>query len=153
MRPNPRSWRDLLIYHFFLMLKKELWAFLRIINYSSKFSPATQEVFELLGRLTSVKAVWMWIRSYQNLCDKEKILIREDACIKFYYETRPLYLIMDTSRIALGADLLQIKDWMTSTRYITWQHHTETNYICQQKLIQSEKKIQKHQDRSIGNTT
>ena len=33
--------------------------------------------------------------------------MKEDACVKFYYETQPLYLETDASGVGLGAALLQ----------------------------------------------
>ena len=44
--------------------KKELQAFLGIINYLNKFSPGTSEACELLRKLTSNKATWTWNASY-----------------------------------------------------------------------------------------
>ena len=35
----------------------------------------------------------MWNASYQAVYDKTKSLIKADLCMKFYDETRPLYLI------------------------------------------------------------
>ena len=46
--------------------KKELQAFLGIINYLSKFSPDMAEVCKPLRKLTSSKATWTWDASYQQ---------------------------------------------------------------------------------------
>ena len=46
--------------------KKELQAFLGIINYLSKFSPDMSEVCKPLRRLMSSKATWTWDASYQQ---------------------------------------------------------------------------------------
>ena len=46
--------------------KKELQAFLGIINYLSKFSPDMLEVCELLRKLMSSKATWTWDASYHQ---------------------------------------------------------------------------------------
>ena len=46
--------------------KKELQAFLGIINYLSKFSPDMSEVCKPLRKLTSIKAAWTWDTSYQQ---------------------------------------------------------------------------------------
>ena len=45
--------------------KKELQAFLGIINYLSKFSPDILEVCEPLRKLMSSKVMWTWVASYQ----------------------------------------------------------------------------------------
>ena len=50
--------------------KKELQAFLSIINYLGKFSPGTADVCDPLHKLTSSKAIWTWNASYQALFDK-----------------------------------------------------------------------------------
>ena len=49
---------------------------------------------------------------YQKLFNKAKALIKEDDCMEFYDETKPLYLETDASRVGLGAGLLQIRDGM-----------------------------------------
>ena len=45
--------------------KRELQSFLGIVNYLSKFSPMTAEIWEPFRRLTLVKVVWTQNRSYQ----------------------------------------------------------------------------------------
>ena len=46
--------------------KKELQAFLGMINYLSKFSPDTVEVCKPLQKLMLNKAMWSWDASYQQ---------------------------------------------------------------------------------------
>ena len=46
--------------------KKELQAFLSVINYLSKFSPETLEMCKPLRKLTSSKATWTWDALYQQ---------------------------------------------------------------------------------------
>ena len=64
--------------------KKELQAFLGIINYLNKFSPGALEVCEPLRKLMT----WTWNASYQQLFDKAKLLIKEEMCMKFYDDTK-----------------------------------------------------------------
>ena len=90
--------------------KKELQAFLGIINYLSKFSPDTSVVCEPLRKLTSSKATWTWDASYQQQFEKAKSLIKVEMCMKFYDDTKLLYLKTDASGISLGAALLQLRD-------------------------------------------
>ena len=90
--------------------KRELQAFLGIINYLGKFSPGTAEVCEPLQKLTSSKTTWTWNASYQQLFEKAKSLIKADICMKFYNDTKPLYLETDASGVGLGAALLQLHD-------------------------------------------
>ena len=55
--------------------KRELQAFLGIINYLGKFSPGMVEICEPLQKLTSSKATWNWNASYQQLFAEVKSLI------------------------------------------------------------------------------
>ena len=93
--------------------KKELQAFLGIINYLSKVSPGTTEVCDPLQKLTSIKVTWTWNASYQSLFVKAKLLIKSNMCMKFYNDTKPLYLKTDASRVGLGAALLQTQEGTT----------------------------------------
>ena len=85
--------------------KKELQEFLCVINYLGKFSPRTGEVCESLRKLMSAKAF-----------EDAKAIIKEDACMKFYNETKPLYIGTDVSGVGLGAALLQTGDNMSYQR-------------------------------------
>ena len=96
--------------------KKELQDFLGIINYLGKFSAGTADVCDLLCKLTSSKAAWTWNASYQSLFNKAKLLIKSDMCMKFYDDTKPLYLETDTSGVGLGAALLQTQEGTTFQR-------------------------------------
>ena len=89
--------------------KKELQAFLGIINDLSKFSPDILEVCEPLRKLTSNKAMRTWDASYQQQFEKAKLLIKVGMCMKLYDETKLLYLKTDASGIGLGAALLQLR--------------------------------------------
>ena len=79
-----------------------------IINYLGKFSPGTTKECDPLSKLTSSKVTWTWNASYQALFNKAKLLIKTDICIKFYDDTKPLYLETDASRVGLGVALLQM---------------------------------------------
>ena len=92
--------------------KKELEAFLGIINYLDKFSPGTAEVCKPLCKLTSCKITWTWNTSYEQLFDNAKSIIKADICVKFYDNPKPLYLETDASGIGLGAATLQLHDNM-----------------------------------------
>ena len=78
--------------------KKNSNAFLGIINYLSKFSPNTAHICEAPRQLKSVKTEWTWNATYQKLFDKAKSVIKEDACMKFYDKTKPLYLDTDANK-------------------------------------------------------
>ena len=80
--------------------KKELQAFLGIINYLGKFSQDTSEVCE----------PWTWNASCQQLFEKAKLLIKVEMYMEFYDDTKLLYLETDASGIGLGAAMLQLRD-------------------------------------------
>ena len=58
----------------------------------------------------SSKMTWTWNASQQQLFDKAKLLIKVEMCMKFYDDTKPLYLKTDASGIGLGVALLQLRD-------------------------------------------
>ena len=111
IQPDPQKIRSLTEMPA-LKNKKELQAFLGVINYLNKFSPGMSEVCEPLRKLMSSKMTWTWKASYQQLFEKAKSLIKMEMCMKFYDGTKPLYLETDASGIGLGAVLLQIRDNM-----------------------------------------
>ena len=90
--------------------KKELQAFLVIVNYLCKFPPSTADVCESIRQLTSSKAEKTWNDTYQKLFDKTKSIIKEDLCMKFYDKTQPLYLETDVSGVGLGTALLHTRN-------------------------------------------
>ena len=85
-----------------LKYKKELQSFLGIINYLSKFPSEPAGLCVWPQKLISVKADWTWNRTYQDLYDRAKKIVKKDLCIKFH-DTRSLYLDTDASCISLGA--------------------------------------------------
>ena len=89
--------------------KKELQAFLRVINYLGKFSPGMAGIYESLRKLMSSKTEWTWNATYQKILDRAKSIMKEDKCMKFYDETKPLYTETDMSGVGQGATLLQTR--------------------------------------------
>ena len=96
--------------------KKELLAFLGITNYLNKFSTSTASECESLRQLTLRKIERTWNATYQKLFNKTISIIKEDACMKFYAETQPLYPETDTSGVRLGASLLQTRSGTSCLR-------------------------------------
>ena len=125
-------------------MKKELQAFLVIINHLSKFCPSTAEICKYLRQLTSSKTGWNWNATYQKLFAKAKLIITEIACMTFYDETQLLYLETAASGIGLRTALLQIK----SGTSCPWTKHWTTAYSdplhCRQEPVNCRKKIQQH---------
>ena len=97
------------------------------------------EVRKPLRKLTSSKTTWTWNASYQQLFDKAKSLIKSQVCMKFYDDTKPLYLETDASRVSLGAALLQIHDNMTYQKGIhqTTQSSTQLHLLAKGQQVQS----------------
>ena len=125
--------------------KKELQAFLGIINYLNKFSPGTSEACKLLRKLTSSKVTWTWNASYQQLCDKAKSLIKAEMCMKFYDDTKLLYLETDASGIGPGAALLQLRDNTNCPKDMA----PDNTILCpiafaSKSLTGAEQKVQQH---------
>ena len=83
---------------------------------TDEFSPSTTSICEPLQKLTLSKIVWIWNASYQILNGEAKLLIKDDVCMKFYDETKPLYLETDACGIGLGVTLLQTIDGTTCPR-------------------------------------
>ena len=81
---------------------KELQSFLSIMNYLSKYSLTTFKNCEFLRRLISVKSKWTLNKTYKELYDRTKTLIKKDACMKLCDEKEQLYLETDTSGVDLG---------------------------------------------------
>ena len=67
--------------------------------------------------MTSVKTEWTQNVTCQELFDKAKSIIKEDACMKFYDETKPLYIETEASGVELGAALLQIRSNRSCLRH------------------------------------
>ena len=89
--------------------KKELQVFFRIVYYLGKFSPSTTVTCESPRNLRPTKTERTLNTTYQMMFEKVKSTIKEDVCMKFYDETKPLYVETDASGVGLGAPLLQTR--------------------------------------------
>ena len=54
--------------------------------------------------------------TYQKVLNKVKAIIKEDVCMKFYDETKPLYIETDASGAGLGTALLETRSNVSSHR-------------------------------------
>ena len=81
-----------------------------MVNYLSKFLQMMVGVCEPLRRLTSVSVAFTWNRSYQEIYERAKSLVKEEKCTKYYNIRKPLYLETDAWGLGLGATLLQARD-------------------------------------------
>ena len=71
---------------------------------------------ESLRNLMIAKTEWTWNATYQKMFDKAKAIIKEDVCMKFYDETKPLHIETDASGVGLGVALLQTRSSTNSHR-------------------------------------
>ena len=55
------------------------------------------------------KAEWRLDASNQRLFDNAKSVIKEDACMKFYDEMKPLHMKTDESEAGLGSTILKAR--------------------------------------------
>ena len=114
-------------------------------NYLGIFSPSTADTCELLRNLMSVKTEWTLNPMYQKMFNKAKAIIKEDAYMKFYYETKLLYIDMDASGVGLGTALLQTKNNTSCPK----DEATENSILipiafASKCLTRAEKKIQQY---------
>ena len=74
----------------------------------------------------------------QELYEKAKVIINDDAWLKFYNEKELWFLETDALNIGLGAGLLQVAVPMI---WCTWQHCIALYIICKQEPDQCRNKI------------
>ena len=76
---------------------------------------------------------------YQKLYEKAKAIIKNDACMKFYYEKEPIYLKTDALDVGLGARLLQARGslWLSQDK-VPDSNGFVLYSICKQELHQLE---------------
>ena len=116
----------------------------------NKFSPITADVCEALRQLTSVKAEWTLNADYQKSFNKAKSIIKADAFLKFYNETKPLYLETDVSEVGLGADLLQTINGTSCPRDVAPDNNIHRPIIfANKKSIQCREEIQQYRKKII----
>ena len=54
--------------------------------------------------------------TYEKLFNKAKPIIKEDACMKFYDDTKPLSLETDAPGVGLGVAILQTRSGTSCSR-------------------------------------
>ena len=136
-----------------LKIKKEPQTFLGIINYLGKFFPSTADTSKPLRKLTSDKKEWTWNATYLKMFNEAKAIIKEEACMKFYDETNPLYIKRDASGVGLGATLLQTRN-NTSCAKDEAPDNSILRHIpfASKSLDCNRKKIQQYRKRSTRHT-
>ena len=84
---------------------------------------------------------------YQNMFDRAKAIIKEDACMKFYDETKPLYIETDASGVGLGAAFLQTRSNTSCPRDKVPDNSILRPTIFSSKNLTGQKKIQQYRKR------
>ena len=131
--------------------KKELQALPGIINYLGKFSPGTADVSDPLHKTDIEKGSWTWNAPYQLLFSRAKLLIKSDMCMKFYDDTKPLYLETDASGVGLGAALLQKWEGTTCQKgHSARQHHTVSIAFASKSLMGTEHRYSNIEREALG---
>ena len=130
--------------------KKEVQAFPGIINYLGKSSPSIADVCESFRKLTSGETEWTWNATYHKIFDKANSTIKEDACMKFYDETKSLYIETDASGVGLEAAIVHIRSSTSCCRdEVPDISILRPTAFVSKRLSSSEKKIQQHTKKCI----
>lgn len=90
--------------------KKELQAFLGMVNFYSRFLEGKAEVAEILHRLLDDGRKWTWTREHQNAFESLKKLLTSESLLVKYDASRPLVLCCDASPVGVGAVLAHQDD-------------------------------------------
>ena len=85
--------------------KKQLQAFLGIVNYLSKFLPHLASVAACLTALQGTTRTWSWTNTHKEAFNQGKDLINSGQVIQPWNSNseEPKYLICDASDITLGS--------------------------------------------------
>ena len=99
----------------------------------------------------SNKTEWTWNATYQKIFDKAKSIIKQDACMKFYYETKPLYIQTDAPGVGLGVALIHIR----SNKNCHWDEAPDNSilspYVFTSKsLTEAEKRCSNIEREALG---
>ena len=70
---------------------------------------------------------------------KQKKIVKQDGCMKFYDAARPLYLVINASRISLGARLLQIRVGMNCRHDVisVWPRFIHSYWLCHNNHVEN----------------
>ncbi|KAK8765023.1 hypothetical protein V5799_032371 [Amblyomma americanum] len=90
--------------------KKELQAFLGLLNFYSSFLKGRTEAAEPLYRLLDHDHEWKWTGEHQRAFERLKNLLSSDAVLVPYDCKRPLILCCDASPVGVGAVLAHRAD-------------------------------------------
>ena len=144
-----RSYRDALSKD----QKKEIQAYLGIMNYLGKFFSSTADTCKSLRKLTSTKTrvdlecnipenVWQGKINHKTRCMHE-----------FHDETKPLYIETEASGVGVEAALLQTRSNNSCPRDVAWDNSIlRPIAFASKSLTGAEKKIQQYRKRNIRHT-
>lgn len=83
--------------------KKELQAFLGLYNFYERFLPKKSTILEPLHRLLDDKTRWKWTNAHDQAFDAAKNLLKSDALLVHYDQSKPLILVCDASPYGVGS--------------------------------------------------
>ena len=87
--------------------KQELQSFLGMVNYLAQCIKNMAELRENLRLLIRKDVLFQWTESHEDNFQKLKDCISSDAYLMFYNSSKSVILQVDTSKLGLGACLLQ----------------------------------------------
>ena len=96
------------------------------MNCLDKYSPATSDMYKPLHKLSSLKTGISIEQDIPELYKRVKVLIKKDACIKFYDEKKCLYIRMQP----WSWHIMSKKRYILPSGLSTKQCNPMVNSIC-----------------------
>ena len=86
---------------------KEMQSFLGTVNYLSRFLAFLSDLCALLQALLKKGTEFLWTSVHQHAFDQIKLYVSNDVKFQFYDASKPVYIEVDTSKMGIGAMMLQ----------------------------------------------
>ena len=87
--------------------KKQLAAYLGMVQWVSRFLPALAEHTAAFSDVRKKSAVWKWTEAHARAHERINALLQSPAWLRHVDTTRPFFLSTDASDQAMGAVLMQ----------------------------------------------
>ena len=85
--------------------KQDLWRFLEMIAYLSKFIPQLSEQTYELRKLVKKNSIWDFPLTSRNQFDKLRSMFNENISLKFFDLKLPTKITCDSSKFGINATL------------------------------------------------